>query len=62
MFSPPHTLGLSRKLQEDGTITVVLHDSVDEQYLAPVAMTCLNSTSVSKVQSPYLRNTCCALV
>jgi hypothetical protein len=41
---------------------VVLHDSMDEQYLAPVAMTCLSSTSLSKVQPPYLSNTCCALV
>jgi hypothetical protein len=34
-LSSPHILGLSRELQEDGTITAVLQDSMDEQYLAP---------------------------
>jgi hypothetical protein len=34
-LSSPHILGLSRELQEDGTITAVLQDSMDEQYLVP---------------------------
>jgi hypothetical protein len=34
-FSSPHTLGLSREVQEDGSVTAVLQDSLDERYLVP---------------------------
>jgi hypothetical protein len=34
-FSSPHTLGLSREVQEDGSIMAVLQDSLDEWCLVP---------------------------